>query len=97
MTEVRPGSLGEHVSLPLDRLKLEITTHESAELARHRRWRDTVLFGTALSLFVIVFVATLWIGLLSPTAPPATSTAATGILVTLIGALGGFLGGRAAK
>ena len=97
MSEPAPPSIGPHVTLPLSQYRLEVSMQDSVEQARHRRWRDTALFGTALAMFVIVFFVSLWVAFLSDHADASAHTAATGIVVTLVGALAGFLGGRAAK
>ena len=97
MSDVRPALLGPITGLPSGGYRIEITTEESIETARHKRWRDTVLFGTALAMFVAAFSVSLWFAFLAPAPDAETRKAAVGIVITLVGALGGFLGGRATK
>ena len=83
--------------MPSTGVRVEISTEESAELARHRRWRETGLFVVTLILFTAIFVVSLWFAFLAPSTDAERRQSAMAILVTLIGALGGFLGGRASK
>lgn len=88
---------GHNIVLPTGGFRVDIQTQDSTELARHRRWRDTVLFGVSLGLFSTIFLVSMWIAFLTDRAEADARRAATGIVVTLIGALGGFLGGRGTK
>ena len=78
-------------------LRINVSSEDLVELARHRRWRETILFGAALVALFSTFGVSPWFAFLAADPDPDTRKAAIGILVSLVSALGGFLGGRAAK
>jgi hypothetical protein len=55
------------------------------------------LFFVSLPMFTVTFFVSLWLAFFSATDDTELRKAALGIFVTLAGALGGFLGGRATK
>ncbi len=74
-----------------------MTSEELPADAQHRRWRVTILFGAALMLFIATFIVSLWFAFLSHAPDAELRRSAVGILITLTGALAGFLGGRATR
>ena len=92
----QPPTTGQQIIVP-DNVRLDIRSEENPDDARHRRWQETGLFFVALALFVVTFIVMGWFAFLSSSADAELRQAATGIFVTLAGALGGFIGGRASK
>jgi hypothetical protein len=91
------GEPGHTIIVPPGGARVDIVTDDDRADARHQRWRSDGLFFVSVALFASVFAVSLWTAFLSKTVDADTRKTATGILITLIGALGGFLGGRAAK
>ena len=95
MTDLSPR-LGQQIILP-DNVRIDVKTEENPDDARHRRWQQTGIIFAALTLFSITFFVTMWVACFSATPDAELKKAAIAIFVTLAGALGGFLGGRATK
>ena len=91
-----PPRIGQQILLP-DGVRIDIRTEENPADARHRRWQQTGIIFASLLMFTITFFVTMWIAFFSAADDAETKKAAVGIFVTLAGALGGFLGGRATK
>ena len=91
-----PITLGQHLSFPPN-VRISVTSEETPDDARHKRWRETVLFGAALLMFCAIFLVSLWFAFLTASADTDTRKSAVGIVITLTGALAGFLGGRATR
>ena len=90
--------VGQQITLPGGSgFKVWVVSEENPDDARHRRWQNTGVIIAALMMFTVTFFVTLWAAFFSAAVDAETRKAATGIFVTLAGALGGFLGGRATK
>jgi hypothetical protein len=88
--------LGKQLLLPGDGFKVSIVSDDDPDDARHRRWQQTGLFFAALFMFGITFLVTGWLAFFAA-GDSELKKSALSIFVTLAGALGGFLGGRASK
>ena len=99
MTATAEPQAGPQISLPTGSagFRVSVVSDDDPDTARHKRWRETVLFGAALGMFAAAFVVSVWFAFLSAHPDGELRRSALGIVVTLIGALAGFLGGRASK
>jgi len=88
--------IGQQITLP-DGVRVDIRTEENPDDARHRRWQQTGLFFASLTMFTTTFFVTMTLAFFATTTNAELQKAALGIFVTLAGALGGFLGGRATR
>jgi mannose/cellobiose epimerase-like protein (N-acyl-D-glucosamine 2-epimerase family) len=77
--------------------KVSVVSEENPDDVRHRRWQQTGIIFAALAMFTVTFFVTQWVGFFAAGADAELKKAAIGIFITLAGALGGFLGGRATK
>jgi hypothetical protein len=98
LTEPSAPDSGQQIILPSGAgFKVSVVTEENPDDARHRRWQQTGIIFAALTMFTVTFFVTMWVGFFSGSADAELKKAAIAIFVTLAGALGGFLGGRATK
>jgi hypothetical protein len=89
---------GQRVILPGGSgFKVSVVSEENANDARHRRSQTMGIIFAALTMFTVTSFVTRWVAFFSATPDAAVKKAAIGIFVTLAGALGGFLDGRATK
>ena len=98
MIDKLPPQPGQQLILPGGSgFKASVVSEENPEDARHRRWQQTGVIFAALFMFSVTFFVTMWFAFFAAASDAETKKAAVGIFVTLAGALGGFLGGRATK